>query len=56
MTNIYNTRTKRKVYGVMWAPRGKFWYKKGRKPRYYPKNGWKKSYYRRNYRNRRRRY
>lgn len=40
MSNIYNSYTKRWVNGVTWAKKGKFWYKKGSKAKYYPRNGW----------------
>jgi hypothetical protein len=50
MATIYNTYTKRKISGVYWAKRGRFWYKKGGKAKYYPKNGWKSSGYRKSYR------
>jgi hypothetical protein len=52
MGNIYNTRTKRRIYNVKWAPRGKYWYRPGSSAKYYPRNGWKSSYG--NYRSNRR--
>jgi len=45
MTNIYNSRTRRTVSGVRWAPRGKFWYRPGSSAKYYPRNGWRRSNY-----------
>lgn len=47
MTNIYNKFTKKTKRNVKWAPKGKFWYIKGKKAKYFPKNGWKKSGYKR---------
>lgn len=43
MANIYNKFTKKKVFNAKWAPKGKFWYVKGRPQKYYPSKGWQNS-------------
>lgn len=45
MAKIYNKYTKKQVSNVKWAPRGKFFYVRGRPQKYYASKGWTKSRY-----------